>query len=98
MIGERYDFSLSESDEDRAARIHRDSIVIDLLFQGPIGTYSLGEEIERETLELARAHCEDLRGQLEYATNLIREWSISGKLVDLYKQCWYESGLTAGNR
>ena len=32
-----FDFGLSEEQEQRAARLHAESIVIDLLFQGPCG-------------------------------------------------------------
>lgn len=30
-----FDFGLTQEQEDRAARLHRDSVVVDLLFQGP---------------------------------------------------------------
>ena len=32
-----YDFGLSSEDEARAQRLHRESVVIDMLFQGPCG-------------------------------------------------------------
>jgi len=98
MLEELYPFGLTEEQETRARRVFDDSIVIDLLFQGPIGTYSLGEDIERETLELARKAGGSTVDQLRYATNLIRSWYTGGKLDNLYRDCWYDSGLTAGNR
>ena len=33
----KYDFGLSQEEEERAARIHEESIIIDMLFQGPCG-------------------------------------------------------------
>ena len=99
-----YDFGLTPEQEKRAKKLHEDSIVIDLLFQGPIGTYSFedefGDEIEKETLADTTAEAEDSSpvGHILHAQSLIKRWFTGGKLDGLYKRCWYESGLTAGNR
>jgi membrane dipeptidase len=98
MIEALYPFGLSESQEAQAMRLHEDSIIIDMLFQGPIGTYSLGEDIEKETLDLARQASESAVGQIEHASSLIQRWFTGGRLDRLYRECWYDSGLTAGNR
>ena len=99
MIEELYSFGLSEEQEKRAKELHDGNIVIDMLFQGPIGTYSLGEEIELETEQLALEKFPDsMVDRVQFAQKQIRRWFVDGKLQDLYKDCWYESGLTAGNR
>ena len=99
MANELYSFGLTEEQENRARELHYGNIVIDMLFQGPIGTYSLGEEIELETERMAMESCPDSLGdRVRFAESVIRRWYVDGKLQDLYKDCWYESGITAGNR
>ncbi|MGK0467702.1 dipeptidase [Clostridium sp.] len=94
-----YNFGLTKEEEKRATELHYENIVIDMLFQGPIGTYSLSEEIEEETERLAVEACPDsMIDRVIYAQELIRRWFLDGKLKHIYKDCWYESGLTAGNR
>lgn len=87
-------------DQRRAARaLHEDSIVIDMLFQGPIGTYSLPLELEDELLELAQsAHPGDETEQVHFASEVIRRWYVRGSLADLYQECWLKSGITAACR
>ncbi len=96
-----FDFGLTASQKERAEALHKESIVIDMLFQGPIGTYSLPEDLEDELLTLAReAHPYNEIAAVSYASDLIHKWFSEGKgrLEALYKDCWYESGITAGNR
>lgn len=94
-----YNLGLTESQLERAKKLHAENIVIDMLFQGPIGTYSLGEELEKELLSLAQqAHPVDEVAQVDYASELIRKWSLNGKLRDLYRDCWEQSGITAACR
>lgn len=93
------DFGLTEEQKAHAQKLHNENIVIDMLFQGPIGTYSLPETLETELLEFAKAeHPTDEVAQVEFANNLIRKWYTHGKLSDLYKDCWYDSGITAACR
>ena len=94
-----YDFGLEEKQRLHAQKLHNENIVIDMLFQGPIGTYALPETLETELLDLAKeAHPFDEVAQVEFANELIRKWYTNGKLSDLYKECWYESGITAACR
>ncbi len=94
-----YDFGLTEKQQLRAKKLHEDNIVIDMLFQGPIGTYALPESLEEELLNLAKqAYPHDEVAQVSYASKLTREWYTSGKLSELYQECWYESGITAACR
>lgn len=57
MIEPLYDFSLTAEQEARARTLHESSIILDMLFQGPVGTYSLPEGAEEELLALAQEAC-----------------------------------------
>ncbi|MDE7010843.1 MAG: dipeptidase [Oscillospiraceae bacterium] len=99
MIEPLYKFHLSEEQEARARDLHESSIILDMLFQGPVGTYSLPEGAEEELLELARSACPgDEVGQCDWATNEILRRMLEGSYAELYRQCWYDSGLTGGCR
>lgn len=94
-----YDFGLTAEQQLHAQKLHDENIVIDMLFQGPIGTYSLPEAMEDELLSLAQAaHPHDEVAQVNYANKLIRQWYTNGRLSELYKECWYASGITAACR
>lgn len=91
--------SLTAAQRQHAQTLHDDNIVIDMLFQGPIGTYSLPEALEAELLTLAQeAHPYDEVAQVGFASELLRDWYTNGKLSDLYESCWVESGITAACR
>lgn len=99
MIEPLYDFGLTSEQEERAAKLHNDSIIIDALFQGPIGTYSLPPEDEEKLLKDAqKVYPVDEGAQCIYAREQIRLQMIYGKYRELYKDCWYESGITAACR
>ncbi len=99
MIEPLYPFSLTQEQEARAKKLHEDSIILDMLFQGPVGTYSLPEGAEEELLELAKKACpNDEVAQCDWSTAEILRRMIHGEYADLYKDCWYESGLTGGCR
>lgn len=94
-----YDFGLTDEQLSHARKLHDENIVIDMLFQGPIGTYSLPLSMEEELLDLARqVHPHDEVAQVSYASKRIRQWYTNGRLSDLYKDCWYDSGITAACR
>src|SRR4051812_9710759 len=85
-----YDFGLSEEQEERARRLHEESIVIDLLFQGPCGyrTYESLEPPERTG---------DNWADYVASNQLPIRKAIAGEL-DEFEGIWRASGLTAGNR
>lgn len=94
-----YDFGLTKEQVLHAGKLHDENIVIDMLFQGPIGTYALSEDLEEELLTLARQrHPDDEVAQVNHARELMQKWFTNGKLSDLYRECWYGSGITAGCR
>ena len=85
-----YDFGLSTEDEARAQRLHRESVVIDMLFQGPCGyrTYA--------SLE-GKAPRGDFWGDYLASNQLPVRRALTGGCDDFY-DCWAGSGITAGNR
>ena len=99
MIEPLYPFDLTEDQEARASALHERAIILDMLFQGPVGTYSLPEEAEKELLDLARQACpNDEVAQCNWATTEILHRMVDGPYAQLYRDCWYESGLTGGCR
>lgn len=79
MIEPLYDFSLTAEQEARARTLHESSIVLDMLFQGPVGTYSLPEGAEEELLALAQEACPgDEIAQCNWATAEILRRMIGG--------------------
>ncbi|HLR46410.1 MAG TPA: membrane dipeptidase [Deinococcales bacterium] len=90
---------MTDTSTVHARELHENSIVIDMLFQGPIGTYALPAELEEQLLELAQAeHPHDETAQIRFAAEQLRRWYTHGRLSDLYEQCWRESGITAACR
>ncbi|OXM17126.1 dipeptidase [Paenibacillus herberti] len=93
----RYDFQLSPEQEQRARDIHERSIVIDLLFQGPLSPTVIPEDISNEI----RNECEPLKDDpMTYSAHpskRLRQMSARGVLTE-FKDEWYRSGITAGNR
>lgn len=99
MIEPLYPFTLTPEQEEHAARLHKSSVILDMLFQGPVGTYSLPNGAEQELRDLAvKAHPADEIAQCNFATDLIYRRMLDGSYADLYRKCWYESGLTGGCR
>ena len=84
---------------ERARKLHQESIVIDMLFQGPIGTYALPQELEEKLLREAQAaHPGNEVAQIGFASEWLRRAYTNGELSGLYEQCWRESGITAACR
>lgn len=92
-----FDFSLTAEQEARAKRLHDESIIIDMLFQGPMSPPNFTEEVTEELKKRCETYIHD---PSEYVFRIMRE-SISmaaeGKLPE-FKESWLQSGITAGNR
>ncbi|HUG15360.1 MAG TPA: membrane dipeptidase [Thermomicrobiales bacterium] len=95
MFGD-YDFGLTDEQEERAATLHRESIIIDTLFQGPCGYRSFTDEMVEELKDGFEKHRSAERGLWDAVRMPIRG-AIKGEFPD-FKDCWDESGITAGNR
>ena len=91
-----FDFGLSEADESRAERLHSDAIVIDLLYQGPLGASAFTPQMD----ELIRNHWDathDLMDTFFKAVEMPVNLAVHGEL-DSFRQSWLESGVTCGTR
>lgn len=90
-----FDFGLSAVDEERAQRLHRDSLVIDMLFWGPVGPATYPAEL-----------VPDLRASYDRHRDLDRAWMEAyrapGRLaadggLPGYRAMWEATGITCGH-
>ena len=88
-MAESFNLGLNAEQEERANKLHFGNVVIDMLFQGPIGTYSFPDGYEEELEKLAKDKNLDSRMErLEFMGEHIRRQFIDGDLSELYKDCW----------
>ncbi|WP_336775738.1 dipeptidase [Paenibacillus sp. MMO-58] len=92
-----YDFHLTPEQEKRALDIHERSIVIDLLFQGPLSPRVVPAEVSALIKEECEALKDDPMAYSALPAKRLRQMSVSGELP-AFKEEWYRSGITAGNR
>jgi membrane dipeptidase len=92
---ELFDFQLDETQEERARRLHRDSMLIDMLFQGPCGPTAFTEEMNQQLMdEYERSG--DLEQVIKNARRLPLHLAIRGEFPQ-YREWWESSGLTAAS-
>lgn len=93
-----YPYGLTAAQEERSERIHTESIIIDMLFQGPLSPYSLDEGfskmIEEEYAPLQASAPDAYREKIQ---NAVMAYALRGELL-AFRECWYDSGITAGCR
>ncbi len=90
-----YDFSLSSREETRAARLHAESTIVDVIWWGPISHRSFTPHMDarlRATYEQRR----DFWSLIEDSWRLPGRLAAAGKLPD-YRSAWDASGVTAGH-
>ena len=93
-----FDFGLDEAQEGRAARLHRESVIVDCLYQGPLGYESLGGEVE-ERYEAAWTEAPNVIAAHEATSALGYEMALAEPAVaDLWRDVWLGAGITGGNR
>lgn len=91
-----FDLGLSPEQEERAARLHTESVIVDLCFSGPISHRSFGAELEEELWAEWRAAHDPLRVSLS-AMGRPAELAAQGRFP-AYEEVWRGSGVTAGTR
>lgn len=92
-----FEFGLDETQEQRARRLHQDSIIIDTLFQGPCGYHSFTQEMVDELkTEFARNPSDPQKALWSAVQQPVRR-AIRGEFPQ-FKQVWEKSGITGGNR
>lgn len=92
-----YDFHLSSSQEARAERLHKEAIIIDLLFQGPLSPAAIPEALSEELKTLCESCRDEPRLYAGMSAKLIARWAAKGR-IPACREEWYASGITAGNR
>src|SRR3954449_7157889 len=90
-----YDFGLDDTQEDRAARLHRESVVVDMTFQGPVGYRDFDDEMNAEIRSRFEA-TRDPMATFVFARALPIRLAIAGRNPTV-KGRWDESGITCGN-
>jgi membrane dipeptidase len=90
-----YDYRLSPADEERAARLHADSVIVDLIWWGPVTHLSFTEELNAE-LRAAYTTDAELGTLFAYAQRLPGRHAVAGTFPQ-YRSLWDESGVTAGH-
>jgi membrane dipeptidase len=88
-----YDFGLAQPEEDRAARLHAESIVVDGLYQGPYGHRAFTDAMVA-SLQADPANA-DLLTALRSCRDLVHETIVSGEFP--YRELWEASGLTCAS-
>lgn len=91
-----FDFGLDEQQEGRARRLHEEAIVVDVLFQGPVGYRVYDEETNKALHSKFESHRDIRRGFRDGLEAPIR-LAVEGRL-DAVKDHWDQSGVTCGNR
>lgn len=91
-----FDFGLDQGQEERAARLHRDSLIVDVLFQGPVGYRAFDEEMNKELRALLEKTHDTMETFSRGLEAPIRR-AMAGRL-DAVKEHWDASGITCGNR
>ena len=90
-----FDFGLSTEQEERAARLHWESVVVDMLFQGPFGPRAFTDDLVKAAhAEAAGQPPEAVYGAVNRAP--VRA-ALRGDLPE-FEEVWRQSGITAGNR
>lgn len=91
-----FDFYLTPDEEQRAARLHKESIVIDMLYWGPSTKLSITKDMEQELIDFFEDKSDydlvTLKGIFQ-----AQDLATKGKFPR-YKKDWEVSGVTAGNR
>jgi membrane dipeptidase len=91
-----FDYGLSEEQEQKAVKLHAESIVCDMIYWGPCSYLSNTPEMEKE-LEVHWNTFHDPGKTSILGIFQHQRYALQGKFPE-YKKCWDDSGLTAGNR
>lgn len=91
-----YDYGLNPAEEARAAKLHQESIICDMLYWGPCSYQSCTPEMEQE-LEVIWDTCRDPIETSLLGIFQAQRLATQGRFPS-FKECWDVSGLTAGNR
>lgn len=91
-----FDFGLSAADEERAGRLHAESTIIDLFFDGPFVPQLWTREMELAITDGWETN-RDLTEMMLRASELPPRLALTGELPE-YRAIWEQSGITGGCR
>ncbi|MCJ7626332.1 MAG: dipeptidase [Anaerolineaceae bacterium] len=91
-----FDYGLDEAQEERARQLHKESIIIDMLFQGPISTPVYTAEMEAEIKEKYEEH-RDIERSFDEAIIQPIYLAVKDEFPQ-FREWWDVSGITGGNR
>ena len=94
-----FDFGLSQEQEERAARLHAEAIIVDLLFQGPCGYLAYDDEVQALVAE--RREGLDPTGDFGgawVAASYAAPMRAALRGHQAFRAHWEESGVVGGNR
>ncbi len=87
---------MGEDKDQHALELYRKSIVIDLLYQGPLGSRDFTSEMSQQLKTLWQASSNPVALLLQ-GMDLPVKLASAGRL-DSFRRSWLESGVTGGNR
>ncbi len=90
-----YDYGMSPREEVRAARLHDECTIVDMIWWGPAG-YSAFTPAMDETLRSAHDRHRDVGALISHAQTLPGRLAVSGEFED-YRTLWDATGVTAGH-
>ncbi|OAS24014.1 dipeptidase [Paenibacillus oryzisoli] len=92
-----YPFNLTPEQEERARELHESSIIIDFLFQGPLSPKAIPDAVSEDIREACEPYREDPWTYSAMPSKIIHDMAARGEISE-FKDEWYRSGITAGNR
>ncbi|QFF97631.1 hypothetical protein PB01_01740 [Psychrobacillus glaciei] len=92
-----FDFRLTKEQEERAKNLHNASIIIDLLFQGPLSPLAISDEISEVLKEKCEPFQDDPMAYSGMPRKIIAKMSANNE-IPAFEEEWYQSGITAANR
>jgi membrane dipeptidase len=90
-----YEYGLSQAAEDRAARLHEESTIVDAIWWGPAGYSSFTPRMDK-VLRAAYDDHRDVSRLISHAQGLPGRLAASGEFDD-YRELWDSAGVTAGH-
>jgi membrane dipeptidase len=90
-----FPLGLSDEQEQRAARLHREAVVIDLLYWGPASHQAYTAEMEQELRDSYADHRSTETSIME-ALHQPHRRAAAGRMPELH-DIWAQSGVTAGS-
>lgn len=90
-----YPLGLTDEQEERATRLHAESIIVDMLYWGPASHRAYTPAMEEELRAKYAVHRSALANVMDALHQPVR-WAIDGRMPQL-RDIWAQSGITAAS-